>query len=149
DAFLVMFGLMREALREMQARGAAVEEYEALVRAAPAMNGRGTMADVLGEDGARAQAAGMARMDPEVLTPAIDGTGLVGASPETPLGCPTLLLRADPSLGAAFSAEDEVLFLETNPEATVSVVDGASHLIHDEQPDRFNAEVVAFLAKLG
>src|SRR6058998_3364962 len=41
NPFLVMFGLMRGVLTEMQARTATVEEYESLVRAAPSMNGRG------------------------------------------------------------------------------------------------------------
>ena len=148
NPFLVMFGLMRGVLTEMQARTATVEEYESLVRAAPSMNGRGSMAEVLGEDGVRAQAAAMARLDPEVLTPAIEGAALDGADPEVPLGCPSLVLRADASLGAAFAGEDEAPFLTANPEAAVTEIDGASHLIHDEQPERFLVEVEGFLKEL-
>jgi pimeloyl-ACP methyl ester carboxylesterase len=145
---LTMFGAMRQVLGEMQSRGAALDEYETLVRAAPAMSGKGTMADALGEDGTNAQARAMAGLDPEIFTPVLDGVGLIGADPEVPLGCPTLVLRADPSLGAALTADDEARFLTTNPGAVVTVVDGASHLIHDDEPERFLAEVTGFLDRL-
>jgi pimeloyl-ACP methyl ester carboxylesterase len=142
------FAAMRQVIGDMQRRGALVDEYEAMLRVAPSMRGQGTMADVFGEAGTRAHAHAMASLDPEVFTPALDGTGLVGAAPELPLGCPALVLRADPGLAAAFTAEDAAAFLATNPSAEVTLIDGASHLVHDEQPDRFLKEVEAFLAPL-
>lgn len=145
---LAMFGAMRQVLGDMQSRGAPLDEYETMLRAAPSMSGSGTMADTLGGDGARAQPRAMAGLDPEIFTPAIDGTGLVGAAPEVPLGCPTLVLRADNSLGAAFTTDDATSFVSTNPDATVTVIDGASHLIHDEQPDRFLDDAEGFLKTL-
>jgi pimeloyl-ACP methyl ester carboxylesterase len=145
---LAMFGVMRQILGDMQTRQAPLDEYEAMMRAAPSMGGHGTMADVFGEAGTRAQARAMAGLDPQIFTPALDGTALAGADPEVALGCPTLVIRADPALGAAFTADDEKAFIATNPGASVVVVEGASHLIHDEQPDRFFAEVKAFLDAL-
>ena len=142
---LAMFGLMRQVLSDMQSRGAPLEEYEAMLRVAPAMSAKGTMAETLGDNGVRAQARAMASLDPQIFTPAIDNTALAGADPHVPLGCPTLVLRAEESLGAAFSAADEADFLATNPDATVTKIEGASHLIHDEQPDRFRDEVEGFL----
>jgi pimeloyl-ACP methyl ester carboxylesterase len=145
---LAMFGLMRQVLGDMQSRSAPLEEYEAMLRVAPAMSGKGTMAEMLGDDGVRAQARAMSGLDPGIFTTAIDNTALAGADPRVPLGCPTLVLRAEESLGAAFSAADAADFLATNPDATVTKIDGASHLIHDDQPDRFRDEVEGFLKTL-
>jgi len=145
----MMFGLMRQVLGEMQARGAGAEEYEALVRAAPALNGAGTLADVLGDAGTRAQALAMAGLDPEIFTPALEGRAIEPVELDKALACPTLVLRADAAqASAAFTTADADAFLATNPHATVTMVEGASHLLHDEQPERFIAEVQRFLAAL-
>jgi pimeloyl-ACP methyl ester carboxylesterase len=142
------FPALRQMLRDMSERKAGPEEYEAMLRSAPAMNGRGTMAEVLGPDGTRAHARAWASVDPEVFTPAIDGHALEGADPDAALKCPAWVLRADPALGAAFTGEDEAAFLATNPGATVEVVEGASHAIHDEQPERVLAAFGRFAATL-
>jgi pimeloyl-ACP methyl ester carboxylesterase len=133
-----MFPLMQQFTREMQARGAPLDEWVAMVGAFPALNGRGTMAEVLGPDGTHAMAQAFSRLDPEIFTQAIDGTAIAG-SPDLaePLGCPAVVLRADPALGPAFTASDEERFLRTNPHARVVAVEGASHQIHDEQPSHF------------
>ncbi|HMC43509.1 MAG TPA: alpha/beta hydrolase [Acidimicrobiales bacterium] len=143
------FPVLRRLLADLQARSAQLEDYEAMLRSAPALNGSGTMADVLGPHGTRAQARAWASLDPEVFTPAIDGSALRGAHPEGPLKCPAWVLRADPSLGAAFTPEDEARFLATNPDATVELVGGASHVIHDEQPGRMLEVVRRALAGIG
>jgi pimeloyl-ACP methyl ester carboxylesterase len=90
----------------------------------------------------------MANLDPEIFTPAVEGTGLAGAEPDVALGCPALVLRADAALMPAFTADDATRFLAANPDATVTLIEGASHLIHDEQPDRFLDEVDRFLKTL-
>jgi pimeloyl-ACP methyl ester carboxylesterase len=143
-----MFPVLRQVLREMRARKAGLAEYEAMVRSAPALNGAGSMADVLGEAGTRALAGGWAGADPEIFTPAIDGAALAGAHPEVPLTRPVHVVRADPALGAAFLPEDEKRFLATNPHATVNVFERTSHAVHDEQPARFVADLESFLARL-
>ncbi len=73
-----------------------------------------------------------------------DGSGLDGAQPDGPLACTVRVLRADPSLGAAFTDADEGRFRISNPHAHIDVVHGASHFVHDEQPERFLAEMHAF-----
>lgn len=136
------FPAMQQLCRDMQARGAPIEEWTALLSGFPSMSGRGTMADVMGPDGVRAMAEAFSRLDPEVFTPAIDGTAIAGAAdPSSALGCPVTLLRADPSLGPAFAPEDEPRFLEANTHARVVMVEGASHQIHDEQPELFLREL--------
>jgi len=142
------FPALRQMLRDMRERKAGADEYEAILRSAPAMNGRGTMADVLGPEGTRAQARAWASVDPEVFTPAIDGHALDGAEPDAALKSPAWVLRADPTLGAAFTGQDEAAFLATNPGATVETVEGASHAIHDEQPERVLAAFRRFAATL-
>jgi pimeloyl-ACP methyl ester carboxylesterase len=137
-----MFPIMQNLCREMQGRNAPVDEYVAMVGGVPALNGAGTMADVIGPDGTRAMAEAFSRLDPEIFTPAIDGSAISG-TPDLSrrLECPVVVLRADPALGPAFSAQDEERFLRTNPHARVVVFEGASHAIHDEQPGRFLDEL--------
>ncbi len=142
---------MQQLLGEMKTRGAAIEEYEALVRAAPAMNGgAGTMADTLGEDCTRAQARAMAGLDPAIFGAAIEGGAIDPVERDKQLPCPALVLRADDTTqaSAAFTSADAAAFLAANPPATVTMVEGASHMVHDEQPARFLAEVESFLAVL-
>jgi pimeloyl-ACP methyl ester carboxylesterase len=149
DSFTVIFTLMRQVIIDLQSRQAPLEDYQTMMASAPSRTGKGTMADLFGEAGTRAQARAMAHLDPEVYSAAIDGTGLAGAAPGTPLSCPIRVLRADPALGPAFTAEHEVRFRATNPHAVVREIEGASHLIHDEQPERFLSEVCALLDELG
>ena len=132
-------------LRELRRKGAAVSEYEAMLNRAPQPGG-GTIADILGPEGTRAQAEAWASADPEVFTPAIEGTVAAGAEPEATLARPVAIVRADPARGAAFSAEDEKRFLAANPRASVTLFEATSHGIHDERPERFAAELGSFLA---
>jgi pimeloyl-ACP methyl ester carboxylesterase len=133
---------MQRMLRELQARQAEIAEYVAMLRSVPSPGRRGTMADVLGEAGTLAQARAMASLDPEIFTPAIDGAALATPLIDAPISCPARVLRADPACGAAFTAADEARFRKVNPGASVVLVEGASHAIHDEEPERFTAELL-------
>jgi len=148
DPFLAVFALLHQLVGEMQARHAPLEEYELVLRSGLSPNGAGSFADVLGVEGTRARARGLASVDPDVFLAAVDGSGLVGAQPDAALRCPILVLRADPTFGAAFTAEDEPRFRSTNPHAEVEVVHGASHFIHDEQPERLLLKLHRFLDTL-
>jgi pimeloyl-ACP methyl ester carboxylesterase len=137
-----MFPVMRQLSRDMQARNAPLDEWITMLSGVPALNGRGTMAEVLGPDGTNALAEAFSRLDPEIFTPAIEGTAIAGTPDlSKALGCPAVVLRGDPALGPAFTAEDEERFLRTKPHARVVLVEGASHQIHDEQPERFLHEL--------
>lgn len=139
-----MFPVAQQLTRDMQARRASLSEWVALLGRVPALNGRGTMAEVIGADGMHAMAEALSRLDPEIFTTAIEGTAISGAPDlSKPLECPAVLLRADSTLGAAFRAEDAKRFLQTNPHARVVLIEGASHQIHDEQPNRFVDELSA------
>ena len=132
--FAVVFELMLTQFREMQDREAPLEDYVASAAAMPALNGAGTMADLLGEDGVLRSAQATKDFDPDALVAALSGTALSSFDPGRPLQVPVHVLRAEPTMVAAFRPEDEAPFLTTNPDAIVELVPGASHLIHDEQP---------------
>jgi len=138
---VTFFALLRQVTTEMQARHASLVEYEAVLHVASSPNGAGSFADVLGVEGTRARARGLASLDPDVFLPALDGTGLAGAQPDATLPCPVRLLRADPTLGKGLTDENEARFRSSNPHAEVEMVHGASHFIHDEQPERFLLEL--------
>lgn len=143
------FPMMQQLCRDMQSRGAPVSEYETMLAAVPSMNGSGTMAEAIGAEGVHVMAEAFSRLDPEVLTPAINGTAISGApDPSATLGCPVVVVRADPALGAAFTPEDEERFLKANAHARVVEFAGASHAIHDEQPERFLAELLELTASV-
>ena len=138
------FPMLRNALAEMQRRAAPIDDYVAMLRNAPALNGSGTMFDVLGEDGVTAHARAWASLDPEVFTPAIDGAALLGIDLDVRLDRPIQVLRADPNHGAAFAPDHATAFARINPDATITLAEGASHAIHDEQPDLFIEELRTF-----
>ncbi len=148
NPFLAVFALLHQLVSDMQARRAALEEYERVLRSGPSPNGAGSFADVLGVEGTRARARALQSLDPDVFLAAVDGSGLVGAQPDAALRCPTLVLRADPAFGPAFTAEHETRFRSANPHADVEVIYGASHFIHDEQPERFLLKLRRFLDAL-
>ncbi len=148
------FSLLREFTQSMQARQAPLEEYERTLAAVPSRGGgagsggTGSMADLLGPERTRALALGLARLDPDVFLPALDGTGLRGVRRDVAVACPVLVLRADPAFSPAFSEAHAASFQAVNPHATVKMVPGASHLLHDEQPDRFLTELESFLVEV-
>lgn len=58
---------------------------------------------------------------------------------------PTLILQADPALGAALSDDGREALRAAVPQARVISFPGSGHLIHAEQEDPFVAAVAAFL----
>ena len=142
-----MFPLMQQLSRDMHARNAPVEEWDAMLSGIPTLNGRGTMGEALGPEVTRAMADAFSRLDPDIFTPATEGAAISGQPDlSKPVECPAVVLRADPELGPAFRPEDEERFLRTNPHARVVVFQGASHQLHDEQPERFLEELSALAA---
>ena len=140
----IIFPLMRDSFRAMRDRAAPLEDYIAAAGSAPALNGVGTMADVLGLDGVRRMGQASMDFDPEALTAALEGASAT-YDPTRPLGVPAGVLRADPHVTAAFRPQDEARFLAANPSATVELLPGVSHLIHDEQATLFLNRVRTFL----
>jgi pimeloyl-ACP methyl ester carboxylesterase len=141
--FAIVFPLMLADIREKQERLAPADEYIAGLAAMPALNGAGTMADVLGPDGSARDAQAKRDFDTNALQAAIDGA-LRRHDPTRSMAVPVVVLRAE--VFAAFRPEDEPCLLAANPHASVEVVPGSSHLIHDEQPALVTKRLREFLS---
>jgi len=143
STFAIVFPLMLADIREKQERNAPTDEYIASLAAMPALNGAGTMADVLGPDGSARDAQAKKDFDTNALQAAIDGA-LRRHDPTRAMAVPVVVLRAE--VFAAFRPEDEPRLLAANPHASVEVVPGSSHLIHDEQPALVTKRLREFLS---
>jgi pimeloyl-ACP methyl ester carboxylesterase len=141
--FAIVFPLMLADIREKQERLAPADDYIAGLAAMPALNGAGTMADVLGPDGSARDAQAKKDFDTNALQAAIDGA-LRRHDPTRSMAVPVVVLRAE--VFAAFRPEDEPRLLAANPDASVEVVPGSSHLIHDEQPALVTKRLREFLS---
>ncbi len=146
--FAAIFPMAQQALRDIRDRDASVEEVEAMVAAMPAMIGEGSMADVLGPDKTRVMALSWKRFDPEAFTPAIDGSLFDAFDIDKRIEVPVRLLRAERELGAAFFAEHEEHFRKTHPFASVELVPGATHGIHEDHFEDFTTDLERFLAEI-
>ena len=143
STFAMVFPLMLADIREKQDRLAPADEYIADLAAMPALNGAGTMADILGPDGSARDAQAKKDFDTNALQAAIDGA-LRRHDPTRSMAVPVVVLRAE--VFAAFRPEDEPRLLAANPHATVEIVPRSSHLIHDEQPARVTKRLREFLS---
>lgn len=114
------FPMFVAAVRGLQARGADQAEFEELVRP--------TASD---PDAVEARALGLTGWDPATMEAAVDGTVWRTFDPAASLACPVTVLRADPQLGAVFSAADEATWRAANPQSEVVMIEGATHSIHD------------------
>lgn len=80
----------------------------------------------------------LARLDPEVLTPVIEGRWLDGYDPAAVaarIRCPVLLLQADTKTGGALSEEDAQLFTGAARDCRVANFPACGHQMHRDRPD--------------
>ena len=152
NSLLDGFRLMRQSIPMMQEQKVPEDVLAGILANAPSATGP-TFGTLVHPDGLSSMAAGMLHVDATVLDPVLSGQPLDPFyDPNAPLGRPALLITADPTAPDAVArAEDGARFAEVNPGATVTVMTGAGHLIHDElaSRDRFLAAVTEFLATLG
>lgn len=81
----------------------------------------------------------LAKLDPETLTPLIEGRWLDGydiARITARIRCPVLLLQADPAAGGALMEADAQLARENIASCRVVSFPGSGHLLHWLQPGR-------------
>lgn len=152
NALLDGFRLMRESVPQMQAAGVTADVLAGILAQAPTPSGNGAFGELLHDDATMTMAGGLLELDATVL----DGV-LTGNLPEPVydpnrgLGCPALLITADPSRPDCVAGErDTAQFAAVNPDAQVLVMTGAGHLVHDElaSRDRFLEAVQSFLTTL-
>jgi len=88
----------------------------------------------------------LSRLDPEVLTPVIEGHWLDGYDMQavfTNIHCPTLLLQADPSAGGALTDADAEAACAAIAACKLVRFSGCGHQLHRDRP----AEVLQTFAK--
>lgn len=89
----------------------------------------------------------LARLDPEVLTPVIEGRWLDGyefPSALNRISCPVLLLQADPGAGGALSDTDAEAVLGTIADCRHDSFPGCGHNLHRDHPEAVLRAVEAF-----
>ena len=139
------FQLLAQLLRVHHDQQGTVEQLADLIGMMPSPLGAGTIAEWLGVEGTLAYASCLHGFDPDAIPPALEGSFLDGFDRTRPIHCPVHALRADPARDSRFFAEHEAPFLATHPRATVELVEGAGHLIHIEQTERFLTSALGFL----
>jgi pimeloyl-ACP methyl ester carboxylesterase len=93
----------------------------------------------------------LSRLDPEVLTPVIEGRWLDGYDfPDALSGvrCPTLLLQADPSAGGALTDADAESLKSTVSDCQHVRFSGSGHNLHRDQPESVLRIFADFAASL-
>ena len=140
------FQLLAQLLRVHHDQRGTVEQLADLIGMMPVPLGAGTIAEWLGVEGTLAYASCLHCFDPGAIPPALEGSFLDRFDRTRPIHCPVHALRADPARDARFFAEHEAPFLATHPQATVELIEGAGHLIHIEQTERFLTSALGFLA---
>ncbi|MFN7921439.1 MAG: alpha/beta hydrolase [Bryobacteraceae bacterium] len=124
------------ALREFAVahRGAPVHEIaRALADLRWGSPGEFRFGDTRDEAACRFSAASLARLDPEVLDPVVEGHWLDGydqAAIFTRIACPVLLLQADPRCGGMLTDEDVAHAKRAMRDCAHVFVPGGPHLLH-------------------
>lgn len=118
-------------IRGWQDSGASEETVAAALGAQPMPDG-GTRADRSNPAHLLGGARGLLRLDPTTIDSVINGETWVGLDPTIPVACPVTVLRADPTVGAVFTAENETSYLAAVPHAEVFMAPGQAHGIHED-----------------
>ncbi len=124
------FPALIAAVRALQAIDAPLAEYEGLA------------ATHASPEEVPERARSLRRWDPATMQAAVDGMVWQGFDPLAAIGCPVMVLRADPAFGAVFEPGDVAPLLAANPHARIHLVPGAAHGIHAA------ATIDAYLAHL-
>jgi pimeloyl-ACP methyl ester carboxylesterase len=93
----------------------------------------------------------LSRLDPEVLTPVIEGRWLDGFDFPAALShvrCPALLLQADPAAGGALTNADAETVRTTIIACHIASFPGCSHQLHRDHPAEDQRVVKAFVPRI-
>jgi len=148
SGYVPVFTIMRDEMRAAQAS----DDPEATIR---------QLLDKLSVGGERwaetvepatfeARVRSFGSADPDVWDPAIAGDALAGWDPARPVDVPLTILRADPAMGPAFTADEAARFAATHPDAHILEIEGAPHSIRENlaTTDRYRFELLNFLDSL-
>lgn len=136
-------------MRDAATKGGSVDELAAALAAIrlPRPDGGTVTLGALREPAAiHWSAECLARLDPAVLTPLIEGRWLDGFDPlaiAARIECPVRLLQADPAAGGALGDDDCRAFALRAAACRIERFTGAGHLLHWQEPARVCAAVAA------
>jgi pimeloyl-ACP methyl ester carboxylesterase len=150
NSLMDVFGLMREAIPQVQAAGMSVDDVTAVVAASPGASG-GVLGDLLHDDGVTTMAASMLAVDASVLDRVLRGSPTVVFDADQTLPVPAAVVAADPASPDAVTQPADLAKLTIHsPHATAHTLAGANHLIHDTigQREPFWAIVDEFVGSL-
>jgi pimeloyl-ACP methyl ester carboxylesterase len=139
--FATLFPIIQDQIRAMQSQQLSVDAAAALIAKSFADAGAPPMT----EQALRAIATAWLRFDASAFDYAIDLSLFDGFDPVRSIACATHVIRADPELGPAFFERDEKPMRAGSAGVTFTVVRGASHSIHHEQPVTFARDLSVFL----
>ena len=145
------FASLRELIRQRSQMSVLKAQLSAMKVADPASGSQVPLATLRDAASIRFTASCLMKLDPAVLDPIVAGDWLNGYDVRQNLaavGCPTLLLQADPKHGGMLSEEDAQLAESIISDCTRVRVSGCGHLIHGLQPNEANRFILTFLASL-
>ena len=150
SAWQAQFTGMREAARK---RGGVEEITDALADISLPASGGGfkRLGDLRDRNSLAWSAQCLSQLDPEVLTPVIEGRWLDGydfPSLLAGLSCPTLLLQADPSAGGAMTDDDAQTLKSIVSDCQHVRFPGCGHNLHRDRPDSVLRAFADFAASL-
>jgi pimeloyl-ACP methyl ester carboxylesterase len=150
SAWQAQFTGMREAARK---RGSVEEITDALadIRLPASGGGFKRLGDLRDRASLAWSAQYLSQLDPEVLTPVIEGRWLDGYDFPAALSrvrCPTLLLQADPSAGGALTGADAESLMSVVSDCQQVRFPGCGHNLHRDHPESVLRAFADFAAPL-
>ncbi len=139
-------------MQEIARRGGSVDEITdalAELRLPSDDGGWKRLGDLRDRVSLRWSAQCLSRLDPEVLTPVIEGRWLTGYDLPTVFSrirCPTLLLQADPGAGGALTDADSDAALAALSSCRHVRFPGCSHQLHRDHPEEVRQALADFAA---
>ncbi|NNC79055.1 MAG: alpha/beta hydrolase [Acidimicrobiales bacterium] len=145
---LRIFETQLKMLREFQPENRPVDDYEAVLAAAPYRAG-GTNRDHMIPEQLRGRAESLSQLDPECLEAVVEGK-MTGDFVAPDIAIPMRVLAADPELGASFRPEWHDELRRHAPQATTRTLEGVGHqmLMMQGFDDVVRADLEDWLATL-
>ena len=138
-------------IRQWQASGISGSRLAAELGRRPSPHHGQRLNDMLTASSLAAWSTALLAFDPAAMDASITGELWAGFDPDQPLQCSTLVIRADPGLGAVFTPEHARRLLAATPTASTALVPGVSHWLYLEASGLTATvqEILSFTASLG